>query len=205
MQLQGFEKKDFDTFYIDGLDERMKAIQERIQPKFKVIGTELTDHLSVKLGQEMFLHIAKHARRSVNPPNDTWLAICENKRGYKKHPHFQLGLFDDHIFVWLAFIYELPGKDKIATQFLSDIDKLQSLPNSFVVSLDHTKKDAISIQELSSEHLNRVRTVKKAELLIGKHISKETAIELDTEVFINDVKETFDTLVPLYQKAMHVL
>ncbi|WP_182199039.1 YktB family protein [Paraliobacillus salinarum] len=205
MQLQGFEKQDFDTFHIDGLDERMKAIQERIQPKFKAIGTELTDHLSVTLGQEMFLHIAKHARRSVNPPNDTWLAVCDNKRGYKKHPHFQLGLFDDHLFIWLAFIYELPGKDKIATTFLSDIDELHQLPESFVVSLDHMKKDAMSINDLTEDHLNRVRSVKKAELLIGKHLSKEEAIKLDTDQFINEVKETLDTLVPLYKKALDVL
>ncbi|CQR47828.1 hypothetical protein BN1058_02159 [Paraliobacillus sp. PM-2] len=205
MQIQRFESQDFDTFRIDGLDERMQAIQERIQPKFKVIGTELTDHLSVAVGDEMFLHIAKHARRSVNPPNDTWLAICENKRGYKKHPHFQVGLFDDHIFIWLAFIYELPGKEKIAKQFSSEINSLHELPDSFVVSLDHTKKDAFPIKDLSQDHLNRVCTVKKAELLIGKHISKETAIKLDGDSFINDIKDTLNRLVPFYLKALHSL
>ncbi|RCO06314.1 DUF1054 family protein, partial [Bacilli bacterium] len=94
MSLQGFNKEDFETFHIDGLDSRMEAIQNRIQPKFQLIGSQLVDVLSAELGNEMFLHIAKHARRTVNPPQDTWLAIGNNKRGYKKHPHFQLGLFD---------------------------------------------------------------------------------------------------------------
>ncbi|WP_143522844.1 DUF1054 family protein, partial [Pseudomonas sp. 2822-15] len=86
---------------------------------------ELAQQLSMSLGNEMFLHIAKHARRSVNPPNDTWLAICHNKRGYKKHPHFQVGLFDDHVFIWLAFIYELPNKQNIAQKFLNNMDELK--------------------------------------------------------------------------------
>src|SRR5690625_7775230 len=77
MKFNGFSQKDFDTFLIDGLDERMKAIQTRIQPKFQEIGSYLTDYLSVQLGNEVFLHIAKHARRTVNPPQDTWLAIAD--------------------------------------------------------------------------------------------------------------------------------
>src|SRR5690625_1025755 len=148
MNFNGFSQEDFDTFLIDGLDERMKAIQIRIQPKFQEIGSYLTDYLSVQLGNEVFLHIAKHARRTVNPPQDTWLAIADNKRGYKKHPHFQVGLFDDHVFMWLAFIYELDGKKEIAESFISSFDELKKLPGDFVISLDHMKKDAITINDL---------------------------------------------------------
>src|SRR5690606_31613238 len=95
MQFTGFTQQDFDTFHIEGLEDRMEAIQQRIQPKFQAIGDVLTDDLSAMVGSEMYLHIAKHARRTVNPPKDTWLAIAGNKRGYKQHPHFQVGLFDD--------------------------------------------------------------------------------------------------------------
>src|SRR5690625_5408059 len=77
----------------------MTAIQERIQPKFKKIGEALTEDVRAMVGSDMHLHIAKHARRTVNPPNDTWMAIAGNKRGYKKHPHFQVGLWDDHLFI----------------------------------------------------------------------------------------------------------
>ncbi len=73
MEFKGFTKKDFDTFQIPGLEERMEAIRERIQPKFHAIGQVLTNDLSVRTGNEMFLHIAKHARRTVNPPKDTWI------------------------------------------------------------------------------------------------------------------------------------
>src|SRR5690625_1981503 len=142
MQFNGFTQNDFSVFNIDGLENRMSAIQTRIQPKFKKLGTELVEDLSVQLGNEMFLHIAKHARRTVNPPQDTWLAIADNKRGYKKHPHFQIGLFDDHVFMWLAFIYELDGKKEIAESCIMSFDELKKLPGEFVISLDHMKKDA---------------------------------------------------------------
>lgn len=67
MVFNGFEQQDFDTFLIDGLDERMVAIQERIQPKFRAIGDTLAADLSAMIGSEMFLHIARHARRTINP------------------------------------------------------------------------------------------------------------------------------------------
>lgn len=201
MKFTGFEKRDFDTFHIESLAGRMEAIQDRIQPKFQAIGEVLTDDLAAVLGNEMFLHIARHARRTVNPPKDTWLAISNNKRGYKQHPHFQVGLFDDHVFIWLAFIYELPGKSDIAKKFLNDIDIIEeTIPNDYVISLDHMKKDSISMEEINlKEALVRFRDVKKAEFLIGRHIDANDPILQDGERFIALVKETFETLIPIYK------
>lgn len=200
MHFNGFTQNDFDTFTIDGLDARMTAIQERIQPKFRAIGQPMTDDLAASLGNEMFLHIAKHLRRSVNPPKDTWLAIAANKRGYKQHPHFQIGLYDDHVFVWLAFIYELPNKTKIANTFLKNLKTLKStIPDDFVVSMDHMKKDAVPMKEIDlKKSLERFRDVKKAELLIGRHFMANDPILQDGEEFMMVVKETFETLLPLY-------
>lgn len=202
MNFKGFEQKDFDTFLIDGLGARMEAIQTRIQPKFQEIGTELTNDLSMKLGNEVYLHIARHARRTVNPPNDTWLAIADNKRGYKQHPHFQVGLFDDHLFIWLALIYELPNKQNIAKAFLENYDDIKQLPKDFVVSLDHMKKDSIPLGELEEAHLKRFRDVKKAEFLIGRHLDTDDDLVLDGNKLVQTIKDTYEELIPLYQLAM---
>lgn len=201
MQFNGFTQNDFDTFTIEGLSERMTAIQERIQPKFQAIGQPLTDDLSASLGNEMYLHIAKHLRRSVNPPNDTWMAIAANKRGYKQHPHFQIGLYDDHVFVWLAFIYELPNKKNIASTFLKNMKTIKStIPNDYVISLDHMKKDATTMKDIDlKESLERFRDVKKAELLIGRHFAPNDPRLTDGEEFLKVAKETFETLIPLYK------
>lgn len=206
MTFTGFSNKDFETFKIDGLDNRMEAIRERLQPKFKEIGSELNEDLSIILGNDMYLHIAKHARRTVNPPKDTWLAISANKRGYKQHPHFQVGLFDDRVFIWLAFIYELPNKKLIANAFLNNFDAVAAIiPDDYLISLDHTKKDAFIKKEIGEEGLmdalTNFRDVKKVELLIGKHIDASDPILKDGGRFMELTKETFSTLVPLYQLA----
>jgi len=204
MTFPGFTEKDFQTFTIDGLDSRMTAIQERIQPKFREIGQELTEQLSSKLGMEMFLHIAKHARRTVNPPKDTWLAIAANKRGYKQHPHFQVGLFDDHLFIWLAYIYELPQKSEIADRFLQKLDEIQAIiPNDYYISMDHMKKEAKSVKESDLEHtLTRFKNVKKAEFLVGKHIAANDPILQNGDELVALIEKTYDTLLPIYKLSI---
>ncbi len=199
MTFNGFSRKDFETFHIDGLDERMEGIRSNIQPKFQALGSELVPYLSSKLGDEMYLHIAKHARRSVNPPKDTWLAISENKRGYKKHPHFQVGLFDDHLFIWLAFIYELPNKQEIAKELLSHFDTFNSLSEDFVISLDHMKKDAFPIKELEEKDLERFRDVKKAEFLIGKHLPIDNELLSNGDDLLSFIENTYEELIPFYK------
>lgn len=203
---EGFKQTDFDVFHIAGLDERMEAIQSHIRPKFLSIGEQLKDEVSMHEGSEHFLHIAKHARRTVNPPKDTWLAICNNKRGYKAHPHFQVGLFDDHLFIWLAFIYELPNKKQIAQTFIDEQDKVFALiPKDYVISQDHMQKAATPVQDLDAEAfenmLKRFRDVGKAELLIGRHLKPDSAIVQDQQQLIAFAKETYMQLLPLYQLA----
>jgi len=203
MEFTGFSEEDFQVFSITGLEERMTAIKDRIQPKFREIGTYLTVELSAMVGNEMFLHIAKHARRKVNPPNDTWLAIGPNKRGYKQFPHFQVGLFDDHVFLWLAYIYELPNKSQIADNLLNHIDEMkQFITNDFVVSTDHMNKNANSVQEIDlKEILLRFKQVKKAEFLLGRNIAKNDPILKNGNQFIELASSTFKTLVPIYQMS----
>ncbi|ARK31158.1 YktB family protein [Halalkalibacter krulwichiae] len=206
MSLNGFSQSDFDVFKIEGLENRMEAIQTKIQPTFKDIGERLVSDLSILLGNEMYLHIAKHARRKVNPPKDTWMAICHDKRGYKKHPHFQLGLFDDHLFIWFALIYEAPNKSSIANALLNDLDLLTNLPSNYVVSLDHMKKEATSLEAKDQDaliaDLTRLRDVKKAEFLVGRHLQPDNPIVNDGQALANFTKETYEQLLPIYKKAM---
>jgi len=202
--VSGFTEDDFESFSIEGLEARMTAIQTRIQPKFKELGNVLSGDISALSGNEMFLHIAKHARRKVNPPNDTWMAICHDKRGYKKHPHFQVGLFDDHVFIWFALIYEVPNKIQIAEAFLDNLDTIyETIPSDFVISLDHMKKEASKISEIDKDDLEkmlfRFRDVKKAEFLVGRHLKANDPILKDGDQFLNLAKNTMETLMPLYR------
>ncbi|GEL76025.1 hypothetical protein TMU01_02600 [Tenuibacillus multivorans] len=152
----------------------------------------------------MFLHIAKHARRTVNPPSDTWSAYCHDKRGYKKHPHFQVGLWDDHLFLWLAYIYEMPNKSDIGDKLLKNIDLItSSISNDYVISLDHTKKESKTLEEIDlRKSLERFKNVKKGEFLIGKHIDKNDPILKNGDALLNEIYKTFETLSPIYRLSM---
>ncbi|MCR2803616.1 DUF1054 domain-containing protein [Paenibacillus soyae] len=204
--LPGFEPSDFQVFQLQGLEERMQGIDSLIRPKFRAIGERLIAELAPLAGKELHLHIAKHARRTVNPPKDTWLAICDNKRGYKAHPHFQLGLFDDHLFIWLALIYEVPNKKSIAAGLLENLDDvISAVPDVYVLSMDHMKKESSPISGLGDEGwkaaLTRFRDVQKAELLIGRHVQSEDALLRNGDALLEYAASTYETLMPLYRMA----
>src|SRR5215475_10119319 len=87
MAFSGFTPADFKVFDIDGFAPRMQAIRTRIRPKLEAIGRDLLPDVGRIAGDQAFAHVAKHARRTVNPPDDTWIAFALDKRGYKKRCH----------------------------------------------------------------------------------------------------------------------
>src|SRR5438445_698709 len=70
----------------------MAEIRSRVRPKLEALGKSLAPALSRSLGGEVFAHVARHARRTVNPPDDTWVAFSPDARGYKKHCHFKVAV-----------------------------------------------------------------------------------------------------------------
>lgn len=85
-------RKDFDTFAIEGFAPRMDVIKGTLRPKLVAIAERLVPAVSELVGAPMFVHVAKHARRTVNPPPETWAAFAHEARGYKKLPHFALAV-----------------------------------------------------------------------------------------------------------------
>jgi uncharacterized protein YktB (UPF0637 family) len=86
----GFTPTDFEVFRIDGFSARMEKIYEHVRPKLTRLGNELAPELSRKLHLEVFPHVAKHMRRAVNPPSETWVAFGPSPRGYKRYGYFAL-------------------------------------------------------------------------------------------------------------------
>jgi len=204
MTLQTFKEKDFAVFSVDGLEERMNAIKTNIHPKLEALGEQFSHYLSEQTGETFFYHVAKHARRKVNPPNDTWVAFSTNKRGYKMLPHFQIGLWGTHAFIYFGLIYECPQKVEAAHAFLGHLNDLKTnIPNDFVWSIDHTKPGVKPHNMLEANELQkmieRLATIKKAELLVGIHISPEEFPTLTDEQFLTKVEATMQSLLPLYK------
>lgn len=206
MSFQGFEQADFDVFKIDGLDERMEALKNQIRPKLEELGQHFAPTLSNLAGDEMHYHVAKHARRTKNPPKDTWVAFASNPRGYKMLPHFQIGLWETHVFIWFAVIYEAPEKEAIGKKLEKNIDSIYSgIPKEFYWSIDHMKPEATLHSELSKDNLlsmfKRLQTVKKAEILCGLNIPREEAVKLSGEETLSKIEFVFKEILPLYKLA----
>ncbi|MEH7108015.1 YktB family protein [Bacillus sp. JJ1764] len=207
MEVTRFTNEDFDVFTIDGLDPRMEALKMKIRPKLESLGQYFAPTLTTLTGDEMFVHVAKHARRTVHPPKDTWVAFANNPRGYKMLPHFQIGLWETHLFIWFAVIYEAPHKAEIGKRLSEKLAKIhKDIPKNFVWSMDHTKPETIQNETLSKEELqamfDRLQTVKKAELLCGYVIDRNDAIQLNSEQLISKIQKVFESLTPLYNLAV---
>jgi len=86
----GFTPTDFEVFQIEGFNQRMAKIYEHVRPKLIRLGNELAPELARKLHLEFFPHVAKHARRTVNPPAETWCAFGPSARGYKRYGYLAL-------------------------------------------------------------------------------------------------------------------
>lgn len=198
-------EQDFDVFNTPGLEERMAALTELIRPKFAELGTEFSSFFSGKTGDEFFPHVAKHMRRTVNPPNDSWVAFAPYKRGYKAVPHFQIGMWESHVFVILAVIYEAPNKTAMAENLLHS-EVLESLSGEFVVSGDHMKPQSNALNELGDQGLEklliRLRDVKKGEFVIGRHLTREQAAFFTKEQFYQFAEETFEELLSVYNTLL---
>lgn len=204
MPIPFFTEQDFAVFHVDGLEARMEEIRRQIRPKFELIGTHISPFLDLLLKEPMAMHIAKHARRTVNPPEETWVAWSNNKRGYKAHPHFQLGIRDTHLFIWFALIYENRRKPDFARNLRQQLGEIwPHIPDHFHISEDHTVPVATPKKDWNAEKgLERLEKVKKAEFLCGTLIPRREAIQLSDEELVKRMESTFQTLLPLYRLAV---
>lgn len=87
-----WSRQDLDVFSIGGFSERMNAIRIGVQPKLAAVGARLSEPLSRFAGEPLYPHVAKHMRRTVNPPAETWVAWGPSQRGYKKYCCFMFAV-----------------------------------------------------------------------------------------------------------------
>ena len=198
-----FTQKSFEIFKIEGLEPRMTEIRSEIQPVFSEIGQKLLTELSVKIpNQEFYFHIAQHRRRTANAPENTWSAISTKVRGYKMEAHFQLGIWEDYVFIYLSMI-DQTKKQKEYANLLTNLSVEKLLTEDYVISKDHTKAETYPLSAFR-EAAERLGKVKKSELEIGRVWPKERFNGKEDSIILAEMIETIDQLLPIYQKLMEV-
>ncbi|MCY0875255.1 MAG: DUF1054 family protein, partial [Firmicutes bacterium] len=164
--------------------------------------------ISQAVGVPMYAHVARHARRKTNPPNDSWVAFSQDPRGYKKWPTFMVGLWQTHVYVQFGVIYESAQKAVLgqAVQTLDLAQLREKLPVGTRVYGDYMVPGGNSLAALSDEQLRalaqRVQEVKKADLLFGVEWPRETVLAMSPNAFEANLIERCRQLAVLYPLAM---
>jgi uncharacterized protein YktB (UPF0637 family) len=110
----GFTREDFEVFGIPTFPERMQGIKERVRPKLTALGEDLQPALKKLARSDVFPHVAKHARRTVNPPPETWVAFGPSARGYKKYGYFGLVVSRGGLHTRIVVKDEAPDRPQMA-------------------------------------------------------------------------------------------
>ncbi len=124
MATLGFWRGDFDVFAIEDFNARMEKIYDRIRPRMVRLGRELAPELSRKLHMEFFPHVAKHMRRTVNPPDETWAAFGPSPKGYKRYGYLALCISGAGIHARLVVTSDAARRPEMARLIKSKAEEL---------------------------------------------------------------------------------
>src|SRR5215831_14371535 len=125
MPTLGFYRADFQVFLVEGFNERMAQLYATVRPKLMRLGDELAPSLARKLHLEFFPHVAKHARRAVNPPPETWAAFGPSPKGYKRHGYLALCVSRAGLHARAVVKSEADGRQRMADELVARAADLQ--------------------------------------------------------------------------------
>jgi uncharacterized protein YktB (UPF0637 family) len=91
-EFPGFDPQDFEIFSMADFAGRMGEIRSRLRPKLLALGEDLAASIEQAVDIPTFPHTAQHMRRRVNPPEETWVAFCRDRRGYKRWTHYRVAV-----------------------------------------------------------------------------------------------------------------
>ena len=207
MPFDGFTAKDFQVFGIPDFPGRMAAIRGQIQPKLFALAEEIGPNLKPIVGSEAFPHVAKHMRRTVNPPDDTWVAFGPEKRGYKKAQHFKVAISRHS----LRFLFEIgpeyADKAKWVRAWEREVGrlavKLKKGPGLGWYKDEHDDEPAALLESLSFQEIGRLAGEltrrKDGQLVLGCRLDQAEVLRLKPRAFEQAALVTFGDLASLYK------
>ena len=207
MAFTEFTAKDFQVFAIPDFAGRMAALRGQIQPKLFALAEEIGRKLKQIVGSETFSHVAKHMRRTVNPPDDTWVAFGPEKRGYKKAQHLKLAISRHCIRLLFEMGPEYADKAKWVRAWERETGrlavKLKKGPGLGWYKNEHDEDPAALLESLSSQEIGRLvgelTRRKDGQLVFGRRLDQAEVLRLKPAAFVQAALATFRDLAPLYK------
>jgi len=207
MASAAFGAGDFKVFDVKGFQPRMSEIRTRIRPKLETLGRSLAPALARSLSGETFAHVAKHARRTVNPPDDTWVAFGPDARGYKKHCHFKVAVSRQCV----RFVFEIgpehAEKKRWAAAWKKNAGKLspvlRRMKDLAWFKNEHDETPAAALGDMTPEELaalgDELLRTRDGQLVLGRVVAADAAARWTEAQYREAALETFRALVPLYR------
>lgn len=204
-----FALSDFRVFEISGFGERMQSIREQVRPKLTGLGESLAPQVGCLIKGEVFPHVAKHARRTVNPPDGTWVAFGPDPRGYKKHVHFKIAISKNCVRCLFEVGPEHQDKRGWAAQWerrAGDVVTALRRPMGIVWFKDaHDEDPAGVLKDLGPAGfraiLQDLTRRRDGQLVFGRRLSRAEVTGMTPEALQKAALAVFRVLVPLYQSS----
>jgi uncharacterized protein YktB (UPF0637 family) len=207
MPSAAFVAGDFKVFDVKGFRARMGEIRGRVRPKLEAFGHSLAPSVARSLGSQTFAHVARHARRTVNPPDDTWVAFAPDARGYKKHCHFKVAVSRNCV----RFLFEVgpehADKRRWAAAWKKNAPKLGAVLRR-VRGLawfenEHDEAPAAMLADLSADRLGELGDAltrgRDGQLVLGRAVPAAEAARWTDAQYRAAALEAFRALAPLYR------
>jgi len=207
MPSASFNATDFRIFDVKGFKSRMGEIRARVRPKLEALGHSLAPGVSRATGGETHAHVARHARRTVNPPDDTWVAFGPDARGYKKHCHFKVAVSRNTV----RFLFEVgpehADKKRWAAAWKKNAPRLgpvlRRVRGLAWFKDEHDEEPAAPLADLSTERLaelaDELTRTRDGQLVLGRVIAAAEAARWTDAQYRTAALETFRALAPLYR------
>jgi uncharacterized protein YktB (UPF0637 family) len=199
--------EDFGVFDVEGFEERMALIRRLIQPKLESLGLDLLPLLERETGTEWYHHVARHLRRSVNPPSDTWVAFNRLARGYKATVHLSTGLSAKGANVVVVVKPECVERGVFAGSLRRNaaaLSKAYRGRNDLAIG-DIPNADWEGLARASSANAatwsgiaERLDTVRQSEFEAGFRMPRDEAAILSGPSFVEFAFDRMRDLLPLY-------
>jgi uncharacterized protein YktB (UPF0637 family) len=195
-----FTAKDFKVFDIGSFRERMDAIRGSIRPKLASIGEALAPKASVAVDRPLFVHVAKHARRTVNPPDDTWTALGCDSRGYKKDVHYRVSVSRNCVRLLFEAGPEYYAKPAWARAWARSHSELwQSVQGLSWFKDEHDEEPEARLKAVEPKKLGEELTRRRdGQIVIGRRIGVKELTTMESKVFEELALTTFTALAPLF-------
>jgi len=207
MPSSAFVAGDFKVFDVSGFKPRMSEIRTRVRPKLDAIGETLAPAVSRSIGGEVFVHVARHARRTVIPPDDTWVAFGPDARGYKQHGHFKVAVSRGGV----RFLFEIgpehAEKRRWASAWKRNAPKvgpvLRRMRHLGWFKNEHDDEPASPLADLTPEGLaelaDELTRTPDGQFVVGRAVPAGEAARWTAAQYRSAALETFRALAPLYR------